>query len=227
MALVGSVSGRGNDADSAHIAIAPRFGRMEEAAVTADPFPHFLVPGFLETGDAKRVAKDFPVLEMPGLFVPKNVSGAMAELIAQLESQRMRELIGRKLDVDLSNASTLITVRDRCQASDGRIHADSKFKLATALLYLNDNWPSPEGRLRLLRSPTDIDDYVAEIPPEGGLLACFRVQQNSWHGHKPYVGQRRYIMLNYCSRRGVRNREALRHLLSGSVKRIRRMLRRR
>jgi hypothetical protein len=200
--------------------IIPHFDRLENAAVTAEPYPHFIVPGFLEAGDVRRLLRDFPALDMPGLFVPTNVSGSLAGLIAQLESRRMRDIISRKLDVDLTSSTTLVTLRDRCKGSDGQIHADAKFKLATALLYLNDGWQSSEGRLRVLRSATDIEDFVVEIPPEGGLLACFRVQHNSWHGHKPFVGKRRYLMLNYCDRRFVREREALRHLLSGRVKRL-------
>ena len=34
-------------------------------------------------------------------------------------------------------------------------------------------------------------------PPNGGVLAAFRVGRNSWHGHKPFVGQRRYVMFNW------------------------------
>jgi hypothetical protein len=88
------------------------------------------------------------------------------------------------------------------------------------LLYLNETWDSPEGRLRILRSSTDIEDYALEIPPEGGLLACFKVQRNSWHGHTQFVGTRRYLMLNYCDRRATRRREAARHYLSAKIKRI-------
>lgn len=205
--------------------VGPRFDRLESAVVATEPYPHFIVPGFLDARDVNLLSRDFPTLDMPGLFVPTNVSGALAGLIAQLEGPRMREIISRKLDVDLTNSSTLITLRDRCKAKDGQIHADSKFKLGTALLYLNEDWPSADGRLRILRSPTNIEDFVVEIPPEGGLLACFRVQNNSWHGHKPFVGKRRYLMLNYCDRRVVREREALRHYVSGGGKRLARMFR--
>ena len=136
----------------------------------------------------------------------------------------MRSVLGQKLGVDLSRAATLVTLRDRCTRKDGRIHADSSFKIATALLYLNEDWTSPKGRLRILRSETDIEDYALEIPPEGGLLACFRVQKNSWHGHKPFAGPRRYVMLNYCDRSFSCKRETAKHYVSAKVKRLRRSL---
>jgi SM-20-related protein len=202
----------------------PQFDRLRQADVAQEPFPHLLVPGFLPADTLSAVLRDFPALDMGGLFLPENARGALADLIEALEGQVMRDILGEKLAVDLSNTTTLVTIRDRCEARDGRIHADSSFKLATALLYLNGPWASPEGRLRILRSPTDIEDYALEIPPDGGLLACFRVQKNSWHGHKPFVDPRRYVMLNYCDRSATRRREAARHFLSGKLKRVRRLL---
>ncbi len=52
---------------------------------------------------------------------------------------------------------------------------------------------------------TDIENYAAEVAPSGGLAFIFRVQSNSWHGHKRFIGPRRYVMLNYCT--DSRNRE--------------------
>jgi SM-20-related protein len=72
----------------------------------------------------------------------------------------------------------MVTVRSNCQAKDGRIHADATFKLATLLLYLNEPWSPQGGRLRGRRSATDMEDYAAEVAPEGGLLFCFKVQPN-------------------------------------------------
>ena len=38
----------------------------------------------------------------------------------------------------------------------------------------HEPWAAQGGRLRV--SGTDIEDYAAEVPPDGGLLFCFRVQ---------------------------------------------------
>ena len=50
---------------------------------------------------------------------------------------------------------------------DGRIHTDSATKIITLLLYMNPGWEMAEGRLRLLRGPADLDDYVREVTPLG------------------------------------------------------------
>lgn len=43
----------------------------------------------------------------------------------------------------------------------------------------------------MLRKPDDLTDYAAEIQPNGGTLASFPRAENSWHGHEPYIGERR------------------------------------
>jgi len=47
--------------------------------------------------------------------------------------------------------------------------------------------------LRLLRSPTDLDDVILEVPPQQGTLLAFRRSHNSYHGHKQFSGPRRVI----------------------------------
>ena len=79
----------------------------------------------------------------------------------------------------------MCTVRGYLQRKVGSIHTDSKTKIITVLLYLNDDWSHEGGRLRLLRSGTDLEDYFAEVPPTQGTLLVFRRADNSWHGHKP------------------------------------------
>ena len=75
----------------------------------------------------------------------------------------------------------------------------------------------------MLRSGTDIEDFAAEVAPLGGLAFIFRVQANSWHGHKPFVGPRRYVMLNYCTDMESRDREVARHRWSDRVKKFERL----
>lgn len=190
------------------------------------PYPHLVVPGFLGLADVAAAIRDFPRLDMAGLFLPEaaEYGPAFARLLEEMESAELRDAVGEKLGLDLRERPTLVTVRARCQDKDGRIHADSKFKLATLLLYLNEPWESEGGRLRILRSGEDIEDYAAEVPPAGGTLVCFKVQANSWHGHKPFVGPRRYLMVNYCQNDAVRDSEMARHRLSGQVKKIKRVL---
>ncbi len=60
--------------------------------------------------------------------------------------------------------STVTTVRGRCDLSDGKIHTDSKSKIITVLLYMNETWEQADGRLRLLRSATDLNGIIVEVP---------------------------------------------------------------
>jgi Rps23 Pro-64 3,4-dihydroxylase Tpa1-like proline 4-hydroxylase len=111
-------------------------------------------------------------------------------------------------------------VRGRCSERDGRIHTDSKTKIITVLLYMNPKWEESGGRLRLLRSADDLDDVIAEVPPEEGTLIAFKRSDNSFHGHKPFAGPRRVIQLNWVIDEGVARRKASKHRLSALVKKI-------
>jgi hypothetical protein len=85
---------------------------------------------------------------------------------------------------------------------------------------MNEGWESDGGRLRVLRSGTDLEDSVAEVPPYGGTLLAFKRSDNSWHGHKPHEGPRRAIQLNWVTSQDVVDREQSRHRFSTRVKKI-------
>jgi SM-20-related protein len=198
---------------------------LRASPVAREPFPYFVTPGLLSRENLAAAIRDFPRIDMGGLFLPESFpyGPAFARLLKELEGPQVRRIVEEKLGIDLDGKPTMITLRANCQAKDGRIHADATFKLATLLLYLNDEWAEMGGRLRALRSGTDIDDYAAEVAPQGGLAFCFRVQPNSWHGHKPFIGPRRYVMLNYCTDEESRDREVARHRWSNRVKKVERL----
>jgi SM-20-related protein len=52
----------------------------------------------------------------------------------------------------------------RCGTRDGNIHTDAANKIITVLIYMNPTWEQSGGRLRLLRSPDDIEDVLVEVP---------------------------------------------------------------
>jgi Rps23 Pro-64 3,4-dihydroxylase Tpa1-like proline 4-hydroxylase len=114
----------------------------------------------------------------------------------------------------------MLTLRGRARPRDGKIHADSRTKLISALIYLNEAWSAPGGRLRLLRSSDDLGDYAAEVAPVDGTLVAFRVGPNSWHGHTAASGQRRAIQLNWVTEERVLQRELARHRFSAHLKRF-------
>ncbi len=115
----------------------------------------------------------------------------------------------------------MFTVRGMCRISDGKIHTDSETKLITVLLYMNPRWGKDGGRLRLLRSATNIDDAAAEVPPTVGTLLIFKRSDRSFHGHLPYEGIRKVIQMNWVVDQKTVDREQKRHRWSAAIKRLR------
>jgi hypothetical protein len=145
---------------------------------------------------------------------------AFADFMADIRTPEMSRVVGEKLGLDLSSAPTMITVRGQSREADGKIHIDSRTKLVTALIYMNDSWESPKGRLRLVRSPDDLNDVIAEVPPDEGTLLLFRNDPNAWHGFEPFAGPRRVIQLNWVTDESVVRREQARHRVSAFFKRL-------
>jgi SM-20-related protein len=193
---------------------------LANAPVQQQPFQYFAANNVLQDQDLEAINADFPNIDKPGLFPLTSLryGPAFARLIAEIGSRPLAAMMGEKFAVNLLDLPLLVTVRGQAQAKDGRIHTDTKDKVVTCLLYLNDKWDDSGGRLRLLRTPHDLEDYVAEIPPHGGVLTAFKVAKNSWHGHKPFVGQRRYVMFNWVQSDAALSRQLGRHTLSAKVK---------
>ena len=105
-------------------------------------------------------------------------------------------------------------------ARDGQIHTDSRTKLITVLIYMNNAWEAKTGRLRLLRGPDDLDDVIAEVPPDEGTMLIFQNEPHAWHGFHAFTGPRRVIQLNWVTDRGVVRREQFRHCISAFFKRL-------
>jgi hypothetical protein len=61
---------------------------------------------------------------------------------------------------------------------------------------------------------------IAEVPPDSGTLVAFRRADNSYHGHEPYVGVRRYVMINWMASSFAAQRELMRHRISAQAKRL-------
>jgi hypothetical protein len=195
---------------------------IKRTEVTREPFQFFSTPGVLSAVDLAAIRADFPDIREPGIFPLSELSygPVFARLISEIISSGFEDIIAEHFGIELSNKPLMITVRGRAQEKDGRIHTDSKLKLVTCLLYLNDLWDESGGRLRLLRKPDDIEDFIAEIPPSGGTLVSFLRSENSWHGHKPYLGERRYVMFNWMTSQMALDREYGRHRFSAKMKQL-------
>lgn len=206
---------------------AEAFAPIDLAALAATPaarapFDHVVVPGFVPPTALEAVNADFPEIAEAGSFPAGALAygPAFAGLLAALEGEELRRALEAKFGLELAPGATLVTVRGRVRARDGRIHTDSPSKLLTVLVYLNRAWAQPGGRLRLLRSGDDIEDCVVEVAPEGGTLVAFPCGPDAWHGHLPAEGERRSLQLNWLTSPAVARREAARHRLSAGLKRV-------
>jgi len=194
--------------------------RFAATPLVREPFDHLIVPGFIAAEALPALKADFPAIGKGGSYPTETLrfGAAFGALIEELESEAMRRAFAAKFNIDLEGRPVMITVRGHTRAKDGRIHTDSKTKLLTGLLYFNDEWNAEGGRLRLLRSSRDLEDYAAEVPPDKGTLLAFRCADNAWHGHKPFVGPRRTIQFNWVTTEAVKQREIARHSFSARMK---------
>ena len=190
--------------------------------LSRDPYDFLIVPGFLRAAAVAAIDADFPAIPKPGSYpVGKLDFGpAFAALIQELLAPEIERAFAEKFSLDLTGRPRTITVRGQCRDKDGKIHTDTKSKIITVLIYMNLHWEADGGRLRVLRSPHDLEDFAAEVRPEAGTLLAFRRSDRSYHGHPSFVGQRRSIQLNWVTSEAVARREAARHSLSAWFKRL-------
>lgn len=191
------------------------------------PFPYAVVNGFVRSESLGRILGDFPHVPAGGSFPLAALSygDCFKQLCHELRGPEVREAFAEKFQIDLRHRPTTLTVRGCCRKKDGRIHTDSRTKLITVLIYLNEAWNSGGGRLRILRNGTDINDYVEEVPPTEGTLLCFRNGPTAWHGHTSFEGIRRTIQLNWVTGDGAVRTSQRRHRFSSMVKRINQLCR--
>ncbi|HMO29143.1 2OG-Fe(II) oxygenase [Enterovirga sp.] len=172
-----------------------RAARAEHA-----PYNYMIAEDVILPDARDPLRSDFPAITEPGFFPEEDLerTGSFASLLEEMKGPDLSRIVSEKLDIDLVDKPKMITIRKLSAAKDGRIHTDSESKIATLLVYLNDAWnASAEGRLRVLRNGTDFDDMAEEISPVTGSMFAFRRADNSWHGHKPFVGERRVVQMTW------------------------------
>ena len=64
---------------------------------------------------------------------------AFQKLLDDVRSPEFSRIVGEKLDRDLLNRPQMIVVRKWSALKDGNPHTDGMDKVATALVYLNDD----------------------------------------------------------------------------------------
>lgn len=196
---------------------------VANGAVFTEPFRHIVCEGVLSHDAAAAIRRDFPQTKTIGFLASDDLSreGAYAQLLDDLESPELAAILSEKLDLDLTKAGRLITVRRWSRKSDGRIHTDSERKISTFLVYLNESWDVAEGgAFRVLRGDKDFEDYVREVPPTEGHAVGFKRADNSWHGHLPFEGERLVVQLTYLIDSDAADRKRRNAGVQGFVKKL-------
>lgn len=194
---------------------------IENAEVQQTPYPFFGIDNVFSESSHKPLLEDFPKISNGGSFPLESieVKGALAKLVEEIESDEFRSVMGKKFSVDLTDKPLVVTARGFSRQKDGQNHTDSKTKLITVLLYVNDGWESPNGRLRMLNA-NDINDYAAEFSSSIGQMIAFKVTDNCWHGYNSYEGQRQSLQINYLVEEKYTNHHVYRHKLSAFFKKV-------
>jgi len=191
-------------------------------ALTQLPFPFLMLPRFVKPDAMGAINADYPHVAHPGSFpLPSLKYGpAFRDFIAAIQGPEFTRAVEQKFGIPLDGKPTMVTARGQSAARDGQIHTDSRTKIITVLIYMNNAWEAKTGRLRLLRGPEDLEDVIAEVPPDEGTLVIFRNQPNAWHGFHSFEGPRRVIQLNWVTGMDVVKREQTRHRISAFFKRL-------
>ena len=195
---------------------------LRATPLKTDPYDYFVVPAFVTGKALDSVIADFPNIDSTGSIPPSelDIHGSFQQLLDEMNGPEFREAIEEKFGLDLSDRPSMFTIRGFCARNNGKIHTDTKSKIITVLLYLNQEWEAGGGRLRILRSATDLNDAVEEVSPNGGTLLVFRRADNSWHGHEPFEGQRRAIQMNWVTDEEVVEHEQRRHRFTSTLKKL-------
>jgi hypothetical protein len=210
---------------SAAVLLDPARLDRPDTTVQHDPFPFMVAHGQLPDEVRSDLDRDFPKYASAGFFPydPADCGPSVNALIRDMTAPDFASAIGRRLGIDdLGRYPTLVTLCRLLNKRHGTIHTDSRSKIATALIYLNPQWPdTSEGCLRFLHRIDDIDSVIApELTPLYGEFAVFKRCDNSFHGHLPYEGERRVIQVAWLTSEEEKLRKTRRGKFSRAFKKI-------
>lgn len=196
-----------------------------DTVVRGEPFCFLIARNQLPASSAGELTRDFPKYAGAGFFPheEKDCGPSLNRLVANLTEPAVASAVGTRLGIDnLGQYPTLVTLCRALNKRHGTIHTDSRSKVATALVYLNESWPpTSEGCFRLLKRLDCIDDLVVpEIKPLFGNLVVFKRADNSFHGHLPYEGERRVIQVAWLTSESEKLRKTQRGNLSRLIKKL-------
>lgn len=195
---------------------------LDNAPLQTVPFPYFKVEESIYPDDVQGIINSFPDIPDGGSYNVDDVdlNEPFKSLIESIDTPEFRRIICQKFDVQVMDLPMMITLRGYSRQKDGRIHTDSKTKVATILIYLNEKWEANTGKLRVLKNGHDMNDYVDEISPGPGALLAFKVTDNCWHGYPAFEGKRQSIQINFLTSSAAGNKHRFFHRLSAKLKRL-------
>jgi len=211
--------------DSTAILIDPKKLDRADSILTREPFAFLIAHEQLPRTAASELDRDFPRYPSAGFFPyeAKDCGPSVQQLVGELIDPAIASSIGAKLGIEnLGQFPTLVTLCRALNKRHGTIHTDSKSKIATALLYLNESWPdTSDGCLRFLAKKDDIDALVTpEVKPIYGNFVVFKRAENSYHGHLPFEGERRVIQVAWLTSEDEKLRKTQRGKFSRLFKKL-------
>lgn len=194
---------------------------IRNAETHRDPYLFFQGSNFIARDAIPAIQASYPDLHKAGWYPAHDMKfeGAFGKFMAELQGEEMREALAEKLGEDLKDTARFITIRKFSAAHEGGIHVDGKAKVGNFLVYLNDAWDGGhDGCLRVLYGKDSFEKYAAEVPPTTGTIFGFRPDEKSWHGHLPFVGERRAIQISWLRDEGALNKKLRRHRWQNAFK---------
>ncbi len=199
------------------------FDALRASSTRTSPYQYIISENVITKEQAAEVRRDYPNIKQTG-YLPLSkleATGAFKRLIDDLQKPELAEILSDKLGLDLMDKPRMITVRRLSKHGDGRIHNDSKSKICTMLIYLNEDWDNAEGgAIRALNGKTDMDDYAEEVSPLAGNVFAFKRSESSWHGHPSFKGERYVVQTTFLISEEERARKEKRGGLQTKLKRL-------
>jgi SM-20-related protein len=202
------------------------FDAVRNAQLSREPYEFFCGSHFLRQEAIADLRQDFPDIAKPGYLTVDEVllKGRFKTLIEELEGPELTEALSQKFGRNLHPHPRLTTIMRRSQAKYGAIHTDSASKIMTMLVYMNDAWETDQGgRLRVLYDDKHYEPYALEVPPTMGHTFGFLRSDKSWHGHEPFVGERKVVQVAWVKDQAELDRKKKRNAVAQVFKAMLRM----
>ncbi len=194
---------------------------FEEADVSHEPYDFLLGANVIKPEAVDELRGAFPEISKPGYLTVDdvNMKGRFRSFIDELEGPEVTEALSKRFGMDLHPYPRITTIMKRSQPKYGAIHTDGPSKVMTMLVYMNDDWNADEsGRLRVLHNADAFEPYAVEVPPTMGTVFAFLRADNSWHGHKPFTGERRVVQIAWLKSQEDLERKTRRNKFSQVLK---------